>query len=183
MHKSRKLRLHRERNEIPDWKSDTTHMGKVPVMGIIDRETREVRCRVIPNVRREVLQAEILKHVADGSSVYTDDLKSYSYLPVDKFVHSVVDHEKEYVRGQVHTNGLENFWSLLKRGPHGTYVSVEPFHLDRYVDEQVFRFNNRKDGKRKVSDSERFTLAMSRIAGKRLTYSELTGKDVDTLHT
>ena len=183
MHKSRKLRIQRMRNEIPDWKAYNSHMGKTPVMGLIDRETRQVRARVVPNIRREVLQEEILKHVTQGSNVYTDDLGSYRYLPVDRFVHEVVDHEKEYVRGQVHTNGLENFWSLLKRGLKGTYVAVEPFHLDRYVDEQVFRFNNRKDGKRVITDFERFALAMSQIAGKRLTYSELTGKDVDALHT
>ena len=88
-------------------------------------------------------------------------------------------HAEQYVKGRVHTNGLENFWSLLKRGLRGTYVAVEPFHLFRYVDEQVFRFNNRKD----LNDSQRFTLAMSKIAGKRLTYAELTGKDIDTLHS
>jgi transposase-like protein len=183
MHRNRRLRIQNMRNEVPDWKAYNTHFGKTPVMEIIDRETREVRARSVPNTRRDVLQAEILKHVEYGSSVYTDDLASYRRLPVDKFVHQVVDHEKEYVRGQVHTNGLENFWSLLKRGLKGTYVAVEPFHLDRYVDEQVFRFNHRKDGKRKVSDSERFALAMSQVVGKRLTYSELTGKDTDTLHS
>jgi hypothetical protein len=90
-----------------------------------------------------------------------------------------VNHSEEYVRGRVHTNGLENFWSLLKRGLRGTYVAVEPFHLSRYVDEQVFRFNNRKN----KNDADRFALAMSQVAGKRLTYSELIGKDTDTLHT
>jgi hypothetical protein len=85
----------------------------------------------------------------------------------------VIDHAVEYVNGRVHTNTLENFWSLVKRGLHGTYISVEPFHLFRYLDEQMFRFNNRKD----MNDSQRFALAMSQIGGKRLTYSELTGKD------
>jgi hypothetical protein len=89
-----------------------------------------------------------------------------------RFVHDVVNHAETYVKGRVHTNGLENFWSLLKRTLRGTYVAVEPFHLDHYVDEQVFRFNNRKS-----NDSERFALAMSQIAGKRLTYAELTGKN------
>ena len=92
--------------------------------------------------------------------------------------HEVIDHAVEYVNGRVHTNTLENFWSLVKRGLHGTYVSVEPFHLFRYLDEQVFRFNNRKN----MNDSQRFALAMSQIGGKRLTYSELTGKDTDSLH-
>jgi hypothetical protein len=90
----------------------------------------------------------------------------------------VVNHSEEYVRGRVHTNGLENFWSLLKRGLRGTYVAVEPFHLERYVDEQVFRFNNRKN----KNDADRFALAMSQVSGKRLTYAELTGKDESPRH-
>jgi len=96
-----------------------------------------------------------------------------------RFVHDVVNHAETYVRGRVHTNGMENFWSLLKRTLRGTYVAVEPFHLDRYVDEQVFRFNHRRN----MKDADRFALAMSQIAGKRLTYSELTGKDTDSLLT
>jgi hypothetical protein len=91
---------------------------------------------------------------------------------LDDFQHEVVDHAVEYVRGEVHTNGLENFWSLLKRGIHGTYVSVEPFHLFRYLDEQAFRYNNRKG----LNDSERFDIAVRRIFGKRLTWDQLTGK-------
>jgi ISXO2-like transposase domain len=94
------------------------------------------------------------------------------------FVHDVVNHAERYVNGRVHTNGLENFWSLLKRGLRGTYVAVEPFHLFRYVDEQVFRYNNRKDKK----DADRFALAMSQVGGRRLTYSELTGKDQSPRH-
>jgi len=82
-----------------------------------------------------------------------------------------------YVRGQVHVNGMENFWSLLKRGLKGTYVAVEPFHLERYVDEQVFRFNNRATKDNPLKDSDRFLLALSQVAGKRLTFAELTGKD------
>jgi hypothetical protein len=92
-------------------------------------------------------------------------------------VHEIVNHAETYVRGRVHTNGLENFWSLLKRNLSGTYVCVEPFHLDRYVDEQVFRFNNRGSKENPVDDGERFRLLLSQIAGKRLTYSALTGKD------
>lgn len=91
---------------------------------------------------------------------------------------------ERYVKGRVHTNGLEDFWSLFKRNLRGTYVSVEPFHLDHYLDEQVFRFNNRGGKKRedRVTDAERFTKAMSNISGKRLTYAQLTGKGVDSLH-
>jgi hypothetical protein len=97
-----------------------------------------------------------------------------------QFVHETVDHLNEYVRGDVHTNGIENFWSLLKRGLRGTYVAVEPFHLERYVDEQVFRFNNRATKENPMTDSDRFILALSQIAGKRLTYAELTGKVGET---
>jgi hypothetical protein len=95
----------------------------------------------------------------------------------DQYVHQVINHAERYVDGRVHTNGLENLWALLKRGLHGTYVSVEPFHLYRYLDEQMFRYNHRKDGDHKVTDSERFALAMSQVAGKRLTDSQLTGKN------
>ena len=98
-------------------------------------------------------------------------MKSYGGLEKD-YAHQVINHAEEYVRGNVHTNGMENFWSLLKRGLSGTYVSVEPFHLFRYIDEQAFRFNNRK-GK---TNEERFTKALSQVAGKRLTYAEVTGK-------
>ena len=87
-----------------------------------------------------------------------------------------------YVKGQVHTNGLENFWSLFKRNLRGTYVSVEPFHLDHYLDEQVFRYNNRATKDNPLDDADRFILAMSQIAGRRLTYAELTGKGTDSLH-
>ena len=98
------------------------------------------------------------------------------------FVHDVVSHAERYVKGRVHTNSLENFWSLLKRGLRGTYVAVEPFHLARYIDEQVFRYNNRKHTKNRLNDSDRFALAMTQVAGRRLTYSELTGKDESPRH-
>ncbi len=113
--------------------------------------------------------------------MYTDSAIGYDKV-LYNFVHEVVNHTNEYVCGQVHTNSIENFWSLLKRSLEGTYVCVEPFHLSRYVDEQVFRFNNRKDGDRKISDAERFATAMSGIAGKRLTYSDLTGKSTSPHH-
>jgi hypothetical protein len=89
-----------------------------------------------------------------------------------EYAHEIINHAEEYVRGNVHTNGLENFWSLLKRSIGGSYVSVEPFHLFRYVDEQAFRYNNRKD----MNDSDRFDLAVRQIVGKRLTWAEVTGK-------
>jgi transposase-like protein len=122
------------------------------------------------------LQSEILKQVVGTGTVYTDSAVGYDHLAVHQFVHETVNHLDEYVRGEVHTQGIENFWSLLKRGLNGTYVAVEPFHLDRYVDEQAFRFNNRKN----KTDADRFSLALSQISGKRLTYAELTGKVGET---
>jgi transposase-like protein len=169
MHKERKLRMVQQGG---------VHGGKTVVQGIFDRNLREVRAKVVPDVKRETLQNAILNNVKYGSTVYTDDAVGYDKLH-SRFVHDVVNHSEEYVRGRVHTNCLENFWSLLKRGLRGTYVAVEPFHLERYVDEQVFRFNNRKN----KNDADRFALAMSQVAGKRLTYAELTGKDTDSLHT
>jgi transposase-like protein len=147
---------------------------KTMVMGILERGGK-VRTKVVENRKKKALQAEVREHVEAGSALYTDALKSYDGL--DEFQHQVVDHAIEYVRGHVHTNGMENYWSLVKRGLHGTYISVEPFHLFRYLDEQAFRYNNRKheDGT-KVSDFDRFTLAMSQIVGKRLTWKHLTGK-------
>lgn len=150
--------------------------AKAIVMGMRDRETRQVRAKVIPNVKRETLQNEILANVDKKSTVYTDQHVGYYNLDQKDFVHDVVNHMQEYVRGQVHTQGIENFWSLLKRGLKGTYVAVEPFHLDAYVTEQVFRYNNRTTKDNPLDDADRFMLAVSQIAGKRLTYDELTGK-------
>jgi transposase-like protein len=147
---------------------------KTTVLGIIERGGK-VRTKVIPNRRKNTLQSEVRANVEAGSAVYTDFLLSYEGLDAD-YMHGVVDHAIEYVNGNVHTNTMENFWSLLKRGLHGTYVSVEPFHLFRYLDEQAFRFNNRKD----TTDAERFALAVSQITSKRLTYAELTGKVGET---
>jgi transposase-like protein len=143
---------------------------KTAVIGILERGGK-VRAAVIPNRKRKVLQEEVRKHVTAGASLYTDALMSYEGL-AGEYAHQVVDHATQYVDGRVHTNGLENFWSLLKRGISGTYVSVEPFHLFRYLDEQMFRFNNRKD----LDDKGRFDLTVSQLVGKRLTYADLTGK-------
>ena len=122
------------------------------------------------------MQNVILKNVKYGSRVYTDDAVAYSAGMNWRFVHDVVNKTESYVRGRIHTNGMENFWSLLKRGLKGTYVAVEPFHLFRYIDEQVFRYNNRATRDNPLNDADRFALAMSQVAGRRLTYSELTGK-------
>jgi transposase-like protein len=142
---------------------------KTAVMGILERGGKVV-AKVVPNRKKKALQAEIREHVLAGSALFTDALKSYEGL--NELQHEVVDHAVEYVRGEVHTNGLENFWSLLKRGLNGTYVSVEPFHLFRYLDEQAFRFNHRLG----FNDGQRFDLAVRQIVGKRLTWNQLTGK-------
>ncbi len=149
---------------------------KAVVMGMLDRESRQVRARVVPNVKRETLQEEILSQIEKGSTVYTDGYPSYDTLTAQDYIHATVNHVNEYVRGQVHTQGIENFWSLLKRGLKGTYIAVEPFHLDRYIGEQVFRYNNRATRGNPINDADRFALAVSQIVGKRLTYAELTGK-------
>jgi transposase-like protein len=152
------------------------YIGKTAVFGILDRDMRKVRATVLPNVRRETLQREIFQAIESGSTVYSDQATVYDRLLLGGYLHQTVNHTKEYVRGQVHTQGLDNFWSLLKRGLTGTYVAVEPFHLDRYVDEQAFRYNNRATKDNPLNDMDRFALAVSQIAGKRLTYAELTGK-------
>jgi len=142
---------------------------KIAVMGLLERDG-DVRCTVIADRTRGTLHEQVRQHVECGAGLFTDALKSYTGLEQD-YTHQVIDHAEKYVDGQIHTNGIENFWSLLKRGLKGTYISVEPFHLFRYLDEQAFRFNNRK-----VKDADRFHLAVSRIVGKRLTYAEVTGK-------
>ena len=143
---------------------------KTAVMGLLERGGT-VRTKVISSRKKKELHAEVKKHVEAGAALYTDALMSYRGLEKD-FVHQVVDHAVEYVNGRVHTNGLENFWSLLKRGINGTYVSIEPFHLFRYLDEQSFRFNNRK-----LTDAQRFDIATRGMVGKRLTFAGLTGKE------
>ena len=165
--KARNMHSHKRAAKI----TGTGGKDKTAVMGILERGGK-VRTTVVPNRRKKALQAEVRKHVEAGSALYTDAPLSYEGLAGD-YAHQVVDHAVQYVDGKVHTNGLENFWSLLKRGINGTYVSVEPFHLFRYLDEQSFRYNFRKD----MNDYDRFELALSQITGKRLTYEHLTGKD------
>ncbi len=167
MHNARRLKLKKGENAG----------SKAIVMGMLDRERREVRAKVVPNVKRETLQNAILNEIETGSTVYTDGYPAYDRLAAQQYVHETVNHVEEYVRGQVHTQGIENFWSLLKRGLTGTYIAVEPFHLDRYVGEQVFRYNNRATKDNPLTDADRFALAVTQIVGKRITYKELTGKD------
>ncbi|MGO9402602.1 MAG: IS1595 family transposase [Terriglobales bacterium] len=166
MHKSRKAKL---TGRIDD--------DKAVVVGFIERGGK-VRTQIVDKRRKHNMQPLVREHVEAGAALYTDALKSYIGLDSD-YEHQVIDHAVEYVHGRVHTNTLENFWSLVKRGLHGTYISVEPFHLFRYLDEQAFRFNNRKN----MNDFDRFKLAASQIVGKRLTWNEVTGKDTDWLST
>ena len=175
MHKGRKLRIQQERSKTPNWKASNKNPYKTVVQGILDRDARQIRAKVLPNVKRETLQNEILNNVAFGSKLYTDDAVAYNEL-ANIYAHDVVNHAMEYVKGRVHTNGLENFWSLLKRTLHGTYHAVEPFHLGRYVDEQVFRYNNRGTKDNPLNDSDRFDLVVRGLLRKRLSFAELTGK-------
>jgi transposase-like protein len=166
MHKGKKARVI----------TGTGGMGKVAVMGLLERHGPDghstVRTSVVKSIGKKLLQAAVRANVEKDASIFTDALASYDGLNKD-YVHQVVNHAERYVDGQIHTNGLENFWSLLKRALKGTYVSVEPFHLFRYLDEQVYRFNNRKQ-----SDGARFLEACASVFGKRLTYTALTGKEL-----
>lgn len=135
---------------------------KAVVMGMLERKG-EVRLQVLNTASAKLLQEQVRRHVASGAKLFTDELHGYKHLATD-YAHNVINHSEEYVRGNVHINGIENFWSLLKRGLKGTYVSVEPFHLFRYLDEQSFRFNTRKS-----NDQGRFMEALSAITGKRVT--------------
>ncbi len=164
--KARNMHLSKRKVAI----TGTGGSGKVIVMGLLERGGK-VKAGVIADRSAMNLQMNVLDRVAAGAEVITDELPSYRGLD-GAYVHNVINHAEQYVRGHIHTNGLENFWSLLKRGLNGTYVSVRPFHLFRYIDEQAFRYNNRKD----IGDSGRFALAVTQVQGKRLTYSQLTGK-------
>jgi transposase-like protein len=142
---------------------------KTAVLGFRERGG-ETRAMVVPDAKRRTVQPRVRAHVAPGSALYTDTAPGYGGLSAD-YAHAVVNHAERYVDGKVHTNGLENFWSLLKRGLHGTYVSVDPAHLFRYLDERVFTYNRRD-----LDDYGRFASVLSAIAGRRLTYAELIGQ-------
>lgn len=162
MHKARRERVIK----------GTGGLGKAAVMGLLSRHGRghsTVRASVIAKADARTLQGKVRENVKPGATVYTDAHTGYQGLEA-QYIHGVIDHSEKYVDGKIHTNGLENFWSLLKRTLKGTYVSVEPFHLDAYLDEQVFRFNNRHD-----DDGGRFETVAQNIIGKRITYKELTG--------
>jgi len=155
--------------------TETGSKDKTPIMGMLERGG-EIRASVIPNCRKPILTAEIRRHIKAHSAIYTDALYAYNMLKHQNFEHQVVDHAERYVDGKVHTNGLENFWSLLKRQLKGTYISVEEFHLFRYLDEQVLRYNLRE----LAHDGLRFQHVASNVIGKRLTYAEVTGKTTTT---
>ena len=165
MHKGRKKRII----------TGTGIAGKVAVMGLLARHGKDghstMRVAVVPNNRKTPLQGKVRQHVEPGANVYTDAHLSYDWLSRD-YVHQIIDHAEAYVDGQIHANGCENFWSLLKRALKGSYVSVEPFHLFRYLDEQAFRFNRRK-----LTDAARFALTAGAVFGKRLTFASLTAAD------
>lgn len=148
--------------------------GKPIVTELLDREKREARVKVMPNVRAYHIRTNINENVVKGSTIYSDLLRvriGVSAFGVYGNENEFIDHTIESVRGRFHTNGMENFWSLLKRALRGTYVSVEPFHLQAYCDEQAFRYNNRKG-----TDADRFTTVMRQVVDTLLTYKELIGQ-------
>jgi transposase-like protein len=165
--------MHQSKRERVGMQRGRTMAGKVAVMALLDRHGKDgvsqVRTEVLTGRKRQTLQGHVRNHVAEGSNVYTDAFYSYRGLR-DGYVHGFVDHAECYVDGQIHTNGCENFWSLLKRAIKGTYVSVEPFHLFRYLDEQMFRFNQRGP-----NDAERFREVLQSIVGRRIMYRDLIG--------
>jgi hypothetical protein len=161
MHKDKRLRVHGQSRNIG---------AKTVVLGMLERG-KTVRATVIADRSKASIQPIVAGNVEPGSEVHSDEW-ACNWRMDDEYTHKIVNHLEKYVDGNVHTNGLENFWSLLKRSINGTYVSVEPFHLFRYVDEQAFRFNNRKP----MDDAHRFSYVIRKIVGKRLTYAELTGK-------
>ena len=147
-------------------------MGKEIVFGLLERETGKVRVKHVGTRRKGELVSIGRENVAKGAEVMTDELLSYDGLN-SEYAHKVINHAEKYVEGNVHTNRMENFWSLLKRSIKGTYVSVEPFHLFRYLDEQAFRYNERL-----ATDKERFQMVLGSVSGKRLTWNTLTSLEV-----
>lgn len=171
--KARKMNTGRRKMNLDGAHKRNAWAGKVAVMGLLQRHEGKGKSKVrtvpVETVRRHRLHEIISSNVLDGSTVYSDALKSYDRLGV-YYEHRVIDHAESYAQGVVHTNGLENYWSLLKRAIRGTYVSVEPFHLFRYLDEQAFRFNERSE-----NDGTRFNRTLRQVAGRRLTFAQLTG--------
>ncbi|MGA2808977.1 MAG: IS1595 family transposase [Terracidiphilus sp.] len=146
--------------------------AKTIVVGMLERGGR-VKAEVVMERTHAALRSVVNRNIHPGATLMTDEWGGYKGTNLQ---HEIINHAVEYVNGQIHTQGIENFWSLLKRSLGGTYISVEPFHLDRYVDEQAFRYNNRATKDNPLTDKDRFALVLSQISGKRLTYAELTGK-------
>lgn len=163
--------MHRKAKRTIRAKNDG-QWGKTVVLGLLQRDGG-VRAAVAPTRRHQQVHKNIVANVEPGSKLYTDQFDAYQSLPID-VVHEMVNHLDTYVQGRVHTNGMENFWSLLKRTLKGTYVSVDPVHLQSYVDEQVYRFNNRE-----FTDADRFVNVLSQIAGRRLTFQQLTSRELE----
>jgi hypothetical protein len=161
MHK--KSRRHKSAVNDGNW-------GKSIVLGLLNRDKGEVRAKVAPSRTKKHVEPHLTENLAPGSKLYTDEFPVYGHC-TPEVAHQIVNHLESYVNGRVHTNGMENFWSLLKRTLGGTYVSVDPFHLFRYLDEQCFRYN-----KRRLTDAERFVIVLGQTIGRRITYAELTGK-------
>jgi transposase-like protein len=172
--KARNMHLSKRKRRI----TGTGGKDKAVAFGMLERGGH-VRVMPVADRQKETVQPLIKKHVQAGTALYTDEMLGYRGLQAE-YAHKVVNHAVQYVDGRVHTNGLENFWSLLKRGISGTYVSVEPFHLFRYLDEQSFRYNNRATKDNPLNDADRFHLAMTQITGRRLTFAEVTGKVGET---
>src|SRR6266704_3272764 len=173
MHKAKRARVIR----------GTGGMDKTPVLGILERgrdgKVSRVRATVAKNLSQRGIRGHVVANVEKGANLYTDTTQQYGKGKLPKlYQHEMINHAREYVRGQVHTNSLENFWSLLKRAIKGTYVSVDPFHLFRYVDEQVRRFNERTG-----NDRARFVSVLADIVGRRTTYRDLTGADLSPATT
>lgn len=166
MHKSRKEKIRKE-SEAKGAKTMRGAIGKTLVQAVLERDG-EIRAQIIQSTHNDPRVSFLRENVEEGSKLMTDEGYNSDAFR-ENFVHDYVNHEIEYVRGNVHCNGVENFWSLLQRSLGGTYISVEPFHLSRYVDEQAFRFNQRKD-----NDRERFVKTLSQVTGRRLTYRDLT---------
>lgn len=164
--------MHADKKRRVGVKGGRSRAGKVAVMGLLERHSKDgrsrVRTRILTDLTRKHVQGHVREHVEPGAALHTDAYESYEGLSRD-YVHNVIDHAEAYVNGNVHTNKIENYWSLLKRMLKGTYVAVEPFHLFRYLDEQAFRFNQRGG-----NDASRFSDVLAQVVGRRLTFAEVT---------
>lgn len=175
--KFKNMHLSKRRRLVPGDARGSHYRAKSPVFGALERPrgkngVSRVRTTVIKDQGPDATLSRVTSAIKPGSTVYSDSADAFAVIE-KRYVRQAINHAHEYVRGRVHTNGIENFWSLLKRTIRGTYISVDPFHVPRYLSEQVFRFNNRR-----ASDGERFVAVIDSLLGKRLTYRELIGADL-----